>query len=208
MNSTPQTTTRRRYTWRWVLLGISLCLTPFVVLGIAAISYLTLDRDVRVLRHHVMAATNAGWATRTQVSVGGLTLGALSQGLRFVHHQDRDDARLALRSIKRASVGVYERTSGGKVVSREQFFAGTDRAMQKRGWVRMVGVVDGKDHVLVYVPKDMDDDGPVDICVAVVNGKELVVASATVDAKAIGELAARHSGDDLKNHLRLAKFKF
>lgn len=198
----------RRHVWRWVLLGAGLCLAPFVLLAVVAVSYVTLDRDVHVLRNHVMEATDSAWNTKVQMSVGRLTLGAIGQGLRFVDHKDMDDARLALRSVKHASVGVYERRSGGNDWSREQLFVETDRAMQQRGWVRMVGVSEKKETVLIYVQEDLDEDEPFEICLAVVNGKEMVVASTTVDAGALGELVAKHTGDDVTRHLRSAKFKF
>jgi hypothetical protein len=191
-----------------VLLGAGLCLAPFVVLAMVAASFLTLDRDVKHLRRHVMNATDAGWSTRVQVSVGRITLGAIGQGLRFVDHKDMADARLALRAVKRASVGVYERTSGGADWSREQLFVETDQSMQRRGWTRLVGVADKKETVLIYVPADMNEDGPVDICLAVVSGKELVVVSTTVDPEVLGELVARHTGDDVRKHLRFTKFRF
>jgi len=208
MNPAQTTPAPRRHVWRWVLLGAGICLSPFLLLGAVALSYLTLDSDVRVLRQHLMAATDANWHTKVQMSVGRTTLGAIGQGLRFVHAKDVDDARLALRAVRHASVGVYERTSGGTSWSQEQLFTETDRAMHKRGWTRLVGVADNKEAVLVYVQEDMDADEPVEICVAVVNGKEMVVASTTVDAAALGELVAKHAGEDVKGRLHLAHFRF
>lgn len=209
MNPAPQATPApRRHVWRWALLGVGLCLAPFVLLAMAVVSYVSLDRDARLLRNHVMEATDAAWSTKVQMSVGRMTLGAIGQGLRFVDHEDMDDARLALRSVRHASVGAYERRSGGNDWSRERLFAETDRAMQKRGWTRMVGVAEKKETVLVYVQDDLDEDEPFEICIAVVNGKEMVVASTTIDAEALGDLITRHTGDDVKRHLRSAKFKF
>ncbi|SDS56755.1 hypothetical protein [Opitutus sp. GAS368] len=208
MNPPPQAPAPRRPVWRWVLLGVGICLAPFLVLGAVALSYLTLDSDVRVLRQHLMAATDASWHTKVQMSLGRATLGAIGQGLRFVHAKDVADARLALRAVQHASVGVYERTSGGTDWSRERLFTETDRAMQKRGWSRLVGVVDQKETVLVYVQNDLADDEPVEICVAVVKDKEMVVASTTVDATALGELVAQHTGTDVKGRLRFAKLGF
>jgi len=190
-----------------VLLGAGICLAPFVLLAVVAASFLTLDRDVRVLRGHVMDATQAGWDTKVQVSVGGITLGAIRQGLRFVEHEGIDDARLALKAVKHASVGVYERSTKDATWSREELFTETDRAMQKRGWTRMVGVADQKDTVLIYIPTDLKEDGPVDICLAVVSGKELVVVSTAVDPDALGALVEKHAGEDVKKHLRFAKFR-
>ena len=67
------------------MLGLGLCLAPWLVLAAVVASYLTLDSDVAVLRKQVMAATDAGWSTRVQMSVGRTTLGAIGTGLGFVH---------------------------------------------------------------------------------------------------------------------------
>lgn len=207
MNPTAQTPAPRRRVWRWVLLGAGLCLMPFALLAMAAVSYLTLDSDVRTLRRHVMAATDADWCTRVQVSIGRMTLGAIGQGMRLVDHRDMPDARLALSAVKHASVGVYERTSREGTWSREDLFLKTDRAMEARGWTRLVGVANRNETVLVYVADDFDEDGPIELCIAVVDGKEMVVASTAIDGAALGELVAKHSGDEVRKHLRFAKFK-
>ena len=197
-----------RRIWRWLLIAAGLCLAPWLALAVVVCSYLTLDRDVAVLREHVMDATDAEWSTKVQMSAGRTTLGAIGAGLGFLRHRDVGDARLALAAVHSASVGVYERRSGSMDVSRERIFAETDRAMEKRGWTRLVGVADRHDTVLVYVPQDMDTDGPVDVCVAVLSGKELVVTSTSVDPAALAELVARHANDDIKGHLSFTKLRF
>ncbi len=193
---TPPSAPRRRI-WPWVL---GLCLAPFVILGVAVASYVTLDRDAAVLRRHVMKATHADWNTKVQCSVGRITIGAVRSGLFFIRKPEIADARLALAAVKHASVGVYELRRGGGDWSREQLFIETDRAMQERGWTRLVGVSDrdGAEAVLVYTPEDIDDDAPIDICVAVVNDRELVIASTTVDPSTLGELVERHTPDHIK----------
>lgn len=202
---------RRRRIWPWVL-GISLvCLSPFVLLGIAAASVMTLHRDAAVLRKHVMAATDANWCTKVQFSVPNIVLGAVRTGMSLVHTshaKEFEDAKIALKAVSGVSVGVYKLDEPRQAEwSREQLFVETDKAMQKRGWTRMVGVVDRRDTVLVYVPQDLDADEPVDICVAVVNGSELVVCSTTVDFDQIVKLAERHMKDGLHGQMKLAKFK-
>ena len=196
----------RRHVWQWVFLGLGICMTPFVILAVMAASILTLNRDASVLRRHVMAATDDGWTTKVQLDLGRITLGTVRTCLSFVHHhKDIEDAKQALAAVRHASVGVYERIPGRADWSRQQLLAETDAAMQKRGWTRLVGVADQKDTVLIYVPQDFDPAGPVEICLAVVSDKELVIVSTGVDATALAELVARHSADEMRHQLRLAK---
>src|SRR5438046_994281 len=105
----PESKSRRRLGW-WIALGFGLLLIPPVVLGVGVLSMLRLDRDAAALKREVMAASDAGWHTKVQLSVGWVTLGALRTGLCFIQHEHVDEARLALRSVRRASVGVYECT--------------------------------------------------------------------------------------------------
>ncbi|MBA3849880.1 MAG: hypothetical protein C0502_07775 [Opitutus sp.] len=195
---------RRRYVWLWVL---GACLTPFVLLGLAVASYMTLDRDAAALRRNVMSATHADWNTKVQVSIGGATLGAVRTGLWFVDNAEIANARLALKAVKHASVGVYELASSSLDVSREQLFRDTDRAMGKRGWTRLVGVSQDKEAVLVYVSDDIGEGDPIELCVAVVNNREMVVVSTSVDGDSLNELIERHAGDEFcrtfKKHVRL-----
>ncbi len=178
-----------------MLLGVALCLTPFVLLAMVAASFLTLPSEARVLRKHVMAAADSNWHTKVQVDVGSLSIAAVRTGLAFVHDKDVADAKLALAAVRHASVGVYMRDASEKGCSRERLFTETDQAMQKRGWSRLVGVADGKDNVLVYVSQDIAPDEPIDICVAVVNGQELVVVSTSIDAAKLTELVVTNSID-------------
>jgi hypothetical protein len=207
MSPTPTTSAKpRRHVWRWVFLGLGLCLTPFLILAIVAASFLTLPSDARVLRKHVMAATDSNWHTKVQVDLGSLSLAAVRTGLAFVHNKDVADAKLALAAVKHASVGVYMRDASEQGCSRERLFTETDQAMQQRGWSRLVGVADGKDNVLVYVSQNIVPDEPIDICVAVVNGQELVVVSTSIDASKLTELVERHMPEGgLKEKLRLTK---
>jgi len=199
MNPTnpPAPVAPRRRLWPWVL---GLCLAPFVILAVAVASYVTLDSDAAALRRQVMAATNADWHTKVQCSVGRITIGAVRGGLLFVRKPEVADARLALAAVKHASVGVYQRGSGRSEWSREQLFVETDRVMKRRGWTRLVGVSErnGAEAVLVYTSDDLDAGDPIDICVAVVNDRELVIASTTVDPETLGELVERHTPEQVK----------
>ena len=55
--------------------------------------------------------------------------------------------------------------------------ASADSAMTARGWERVVGVIDGRDLVAVYLPKKLSVHR-LKCCVLVFDGKEMVLVSA------------------------------
>lgn len=197
----PAPAPRRRRIWPWV---VGVLVAPWLFIAIAVASYITLDRDAAALRRHVMAATHADWNTKIQVSVGSLTLGAIRSGMWFARGEDIEAARLALRSVNHASVGVYELASKEIKVSPTQMLADTDRAMRDRGWTRLIGVQDNNENVLIYTEDDASPDGPLSLCLAVVNGKELVVVSTAIDPDALQELIALKGPQDFRNKFHLA----
>lgn len=174
---------------RWLLIGLAILVTPLIVVGFGVISMFTLDGDAAALRREVAAATEVNWQRKIQLSVGWATLGAVRTGLGFAHHEHMDEARLALAAVRRASVGVYQRTGHAGDWSHEQLFARTDRVMRNRGWSRLVGVADHGETVLVYASDKIDSDNRLELCVAVIDGDELVVVSTRVDAGKLLELA-------------------
>ncbi|HWA27810.1 MAG TPA: hypothetical protein VG734_19295 [Lacunisphaera sp.] len=186
-----QTQPRRRY-GRWILAGLVLLMTPVAVIAIGVLSMLSLNRDAAVLRREVMAATDSDWHTKVQLSAGWLTLGAVRTGLRFIEHEHMDDARDAMAAVRKVSVGVYERVGRAEKWSREQLLTNTDTRMRQRGWTRLVGVTEEGQAVLVYGSDAADSGDRLDVCVAVVDGRDLVIVSAKVDAENLLRLAERH----------------
>lgn len=197
----------RRSYGRWIVVGLVLLVSPVFILGIAAWSMLTLNRDAALLRREVMNATNSDWHTKVQMDVGGVTLGAIRAALTFVHHKDIDDAGLALSAVRSASVGVYERQRVDDGTSFAKLSGHTDELMRKRGWTRLVGVSSGKENVLVYT-SDRGSDDRLDLCLAVIDGKELVVVSTRVDPEALVQLVEKHAPGDFKAKLKLSKLNF
>lgn len=195
----PAAPSRRRRLWLWAL---ALVLTPVLLLGVAAASYLTLNRDAAALRKEVMAATDTKWDTKVQLSVGRISLWIVRQGLVFVPKAEVQEAREALRAVRSVSVGVYRPAQKDPTWSRERLFNETDRTMRARGWTRLVGVADHRENVLIYAPDDAEVGK---VCLAVVTGRELVVVSAAINPDALGALVARHAGKHLPRSLAVAK---
>ncbi len=188
--SVPVAKSERRLA-RWIILGLVLLITPVVMVGVGVASLFRLNRDAAFLRREVMAATNAEWNTKVQVSAGWCTLTAARTIMGFVGHEHQEEARLALSAVRRASVGVYERVGRTGELSAEHVIAGVDRKMKDRGWSRMVGVFDYDETVLVYASDDLDSGDHMELCVAVVDGDDLVVVSAKVEASKLVELVEK-----------------
>lgn len=201
--NTPSETPRRsslRTVWRFVLFGTVLCLSPFLILAVVALSYLGLRSDAAILRREVFAATPAGWSTKVQFNLGESTLGAVGLGLGFVHDEHMTTARHALAGIKRASVGVYERRVPLADWSRARLFSQADQMMEKHGWKRLAGINDHASTVLIYGPSKNNDGQSVEVCLAVINEKNLVIASAKLDSDAITELIRAEGFERLGSH--------
>jgi len=194
MNPTPPPVVRRRRRWPWVLLV--LFVTPVVVLGAAAYNYLTLDGDAALLSREITRATGEDWKTTIQISLGRASFAALRGGFSFAQSAEIIEARDASATLRQASVGVYQRRNGSGDYSSAELLASADKRMQKRGWTRIVGVADGKDTVMVYVPNNAEEFDR--LCVAVVNVREMVVVSATIKPAALMDLVERHAGGDLR----------
>ncbi len=198
---------RRKY-GRWIALGAAVVMTPMLALAFAIWSTVTLDRDAALLRREVMKATASDWHTKVQMDLGWVTLGTARTVLRFAHHANIADARLALAAVRKASVGVYERADAADhPVAMEKLFGATDRLMRDRGWTRLVGVANDKENVLVYTSNRTVDDR-LDLCLAVIDGKELVVVSTRVDPGVLMQLVEKHAPGDFKSQLKLAMLNF
>ncbi|AOS46011.1 hypothetical protein Verru16b_03105 [Lacunisphaera limnophila] len=191
-SATPPVIKSERRLARWMMLVIVMLVAPIVVVGVGVVSMFRLDRDAAALRREVMAATDAEWSTKVQVSAGWVSLGLVRTGLRFVQHENMDDARLALSSVRNVSVGVYDKVSRGQSWSRDQLLTKTDERMRKRGWTRLVGVTEENQAVLVYATDAIDTGDRMDLCLAVVDGDEMVIVSTNVDAGTLLKLAERH----------------
>jgi hypothetical protein len=193
MNSaTPPLLKPQRRLARWMLLLLVMLVAPVVIVGVGVASMFRLDADASALRREVAAATDADWSTKVQLNAGWIPLTLVRTGLRFVEHKDMAEARLALSSVRHVSVGVYDRVNHGETWSREQLLTKTDERMRQRGWTRVVGVTEHNEAVLVYASDRLEEGDRIDLCIAVVDGNEMVIVSTRVDAAPLMKLVERH----------------
>jgi hypothetical protein len=193
---------RRRQIWWWVL---GLTVVPTLLFAAMVVSVLTLDRGAAALRGSLIGATDGRWETRCQLSVGAVTLGAVRQALSFINDPDIDKAQAALRTVRRASVGVYALSQPVEAGPRARAFADADLAMRRRGWTRVVGVTDKNDLVLIYTDAKAGGGSELNLCIGVISGKDLVVVSTRVDADELQQFIRQQMPDEFRTKLHLAK---
>ncbi len=192
MNPPPVPAPRRRQIWPWI---VGLFLAPVVAVGAMVASVIHLNSDAARLRDQILAASGGGWHARVQLNVSRVIVGAVRSGLSFVPDLP-DEARQALQAVRSASVGVYEQDADAATARAGDFWRQADENMLRHGWTRVVGVVDGRDTVLIYVPDGSARGKPSRICLAVCNDRNLVVVSAAIRPDVLVDLArgeiARH----------------
>ena len=148
--------------------------------------------DVGALRDCVMKVAPAEWEEEIEIGVGPLTLNLARAGLAFVALEP--EARSALHAVRSAAVGVYKLRSGHQQPNLVAMLSAADKTMAGRGWDRVVGVMDRRELVAVYVPAQVRSTRNVKVCLVTVNGEELVVASARSNLEPLMALAWNRAG--------------
>jgi hypothetical protein len=174
---------------RWFL-GVlaALLLLPFlavVLLAMGVTSYFRLSSDTQALRSGLIKASGAEWRQQFAFNLGGWTCGAVRSGMSFVNLNK--EARAATQAVRGVEVSVLRLASGDKAPDRAIMLNAADSAMSKRGWDRVVGVVDGDDMVAVYVSNKTTSCRRIECCVVVFDGEQMIVASARANLQPLLE---------------------
>ncbi len=180
--------------WRWILLPLVLLLLLAAIpmaLAAGVWSCVRTGSDVTALRRAAIQASDSRWERQVEFRVGRLLFALGRFGLSFAPLDS--DARTALRAVRSVEVTVFQAPDRNHP-NRAAILTSADQVMTRRGWERMVGVVDQENAVAVYVPKRPRGQ-LLHACVLVVNEENLVVVSAETDWTAVAKLVERHRGD-------------
>ncbi len=157
------------------------------IIGVA--SYFYLSSSTQALRGAVMESVPGRWHKHFAINVGGVTLGLARIVTSFIHLPP--DARTALQCLDHGEVGVYEIEYTMSAPDYALILKTADKSMRRRGWERIVSVVEGGQFVAVYAPsKHQGKD--ISCCVAVLDDRNLVVVSARGDTAPLLKLVQRH----------------
>lgn len=187
--STVATPTRRS---RWRLF-LEICAGAAVVWLIAltmlAGEVFFLDRDAGKLRREIVRALDVSADRQVQVAVGPGVLSATRTLLHFIPEAPAEAAD-ALGGVVHASVGVYQLRAGEHPFDARAVFEAADRALQPRGWTRVVGVHQTGKLVVLYAPTETDLTDQPEICLAVIDGRQLVIVQGQIDGPKLAGLAS------------------
>jgi len=187
--NTDQAIPTRRKPWHRVLFW-ALAAVGFSAVAVAAVAInaVTLSRDARLMRNEILAAIDSPAHTQIQLTVGPATFASVRAGLAFCDHVP-SEARLPLKAVNAASVGVYRLSGRSADLPGAKLMTMSDRLMNRRGWIRVVGVNHDGESVLIYMPSNPPDHGLQRVCVAVCKRDQLVIVSASGDTDSLIELA-------------------
>lgn len=143
--------------------------------------------DTKALRDGLMQTAAAEWDTEIEVGVGTLTLGLARLGLGFVDLPP--EARAAIGAVRGAEVGVYRLRDEHRPLDHSIMLTKADGAMGVRGWDRLVTVLNHREMVAIYVPKDMRSPRDVSVSIVVLDGHDMVLAAARSDLEPLMQIA-------------------
>jgi hypothetical protein len=197
--STPPSLAGRNWVLSLLVLTLALGSLLFGLIVYGITSYVRLGSDERALRNGLLKAAAAPWEKKLEVNVGTWTVGLAQIGLLFARLEPR--AKTALRCIRAGEVGIYQFNEHGGRINRPAMLSAADKAMDGRGWDRLVGVVNSEDLVAVYVPRNLPSATDLKVCVAVIDDGRLILASARSNLDPLIELIRDHPEWRLNHHL-------
>jgi hypothetical protein len=166
-----------------------LLLLAMLVAGVA--SCFRLGSEARAVRNELIKSSGVEWRQQIALNAGWLIFGGVRAGLSCIRLDPA--ARAALQCVQAAGVGVYQLPAGTAPPNRAAMLAAADSAMTARGWERVVGVMDRRDLVAVYSPKNVSARR-LKCCVLVFDGKEMVLVSAQANPEPLVSYALTQPG--------------
>ena len=164
-------------------------LTIFLIIGLAVwwvTGIFRLGSETATLRNSFMSSSAAQWKTKIALNFGRVSFGLVQLGSSFI--QMPPEGRAALNSLSQAEVGIYEMTYHSAPLQPGSVLAITDKAMAKRGWVRLVGAVKNENFVAVYAPKKANLKSRIQASVLVLHENRLVVVGARANPNELMKL--------------------
>lgn len=156
--------------------------------------------DTRALRDAGLEIAGEGAQEQIELGVGFFTVGLAKLGAKFLELPP--EAKIVMDSVRGAECSIYElqrhKSNLAAVLAR------ADKAMQKRGRERILGVIDGRELVAVYIPRSMKSHRDLDVSVLVLNQEQLVCVSARGDMEPLLQVALEKAKEQMPRTPKVA----
>lgn len=170
--------------WHWFAVILTAVL---LVAAVKAVGVFQLDTGARTLQTAWRDVAASPTKLQVQLSAGpGLI--SLARSVVYFIDDVPAEARLALRSVQHASVGVYELEKDASSGDRRSWVTTADRAMTERGWTRITTVLSDREVVMVYLDTATADGEEMRVAVGVSDGDQLIVVSGEIELAPLVEL--------------------
>lgn len=156
--------------------------------------------DTRALRDVALEFGAEGAEEKIEFGVGFFTVGLAKLGTRFVEMPP--EIKSILGSVDGVECSVYE--TRGQPENLAVLLKEADKAMDKRGCDRVVGVLDNEQLIAVYVPRGVNSHRNMSISVMVLTKRELICASARGDLEPVMQMAFAKAHENLPKKTAVA----
>lgn len=189
MQASPSPTTRRsRHRPAGPVTGLTLAV---LLLAGGTVGCSKMASDATVLKNGLTGARPDDWDHEFALGVGPLTL-SLARAVTAFFELD-PEPRALLHAVRAAEVGVYRHKREGRDLDLPAMCRAADETMIDRGWERLLTVVNQGELVAVYVPSHLDSPRDLRVCLAVLDGPQLVVVAARSDLEPLLKLASQRA---------------
>jgi len=161
-------------------------------LCLASTGCFNVSRETVALRNGLVESVGAECEAEIEVGIGAMTWDLARAGLGLLELDA--DVQAALSAVRGGDVGIYHVRPGEKPLQHAQMLGSADKAMSARGWDRVVSVVNRRELVAIYSSHETDFGQDVRFCVAVLDGRKLIVVSARGNLEPLLDLAFRQKG--------------
>jgi hypothetical protein len=178
--------------WR-LLHWFFIALAAMVVVVAAEVgSIFLLSAEASDLRRGFADSTDLAMETKVQLSIGPGLLGLGRLVTSFIDEVP-PEAREAMKAVRRTSVGVYELDRLPSETERINFWRLATEKLTQSGWRQVVSVQEGAQSVMVFMPATESSGDEIEICLAVCEGRNLVIVSAMTATEPLLKLARHQS---------------
>jgi len=146
--------------------------------------------DFSAVRAEVIAQSGCDWARQIHIGVPSCLFTAVRLGISVADVGLEPEVKAALQTLGGLRVAVCQRAAGSPDLP--AMLKTADGALARRGWDRVVGVLDRQELAAVYAPARTAPDGPLELYVIVWDGEQLVFVSGRARLEPLAEIALRH----------------